>query len=136
MSWYLDSNICINCLRGTKPLVKQMLQGLTPSLIKIPSMVKAELLLGAAKSAKPEQNRELVELFLAPFEIVPFDNRAAIIYAQIRHSLEQVGQIIGFNDLIIASIVLAHEGEGRLVTDNLREFRRVSGLKLENWDEH
>jgi len=133
MSWYLDTNICINCLRGTTPLVKQVLLGLEPSRIKVPAMAKAELLLGAAKSNKPRQNQELVELFLSPFEIVPFDDKAAMFYGQIRSKLEKEGQIIGFNDLIIASTVMAHEGI--LVTDNLREFGRVSGLKLENWTE-
>ena len=96
-------------------------------------MVKAELLLGAAKSNKPRQNQELVEFFLAPFEIVPFDNQASSLYKQIRCKLEQEGKVIGFNDLIIASIVMAHEGI--LVTDKLKEFSRVSGLKLENWAE-
>jgi len=133
MSWYLDTNICINCLRGTTPLVKRVLQGLEPVRIKIPAMVKAELLLGAAKSNRPIQNQELVEFFLAPFEIVPFDDRATTFYGQIRCKLEQEGKIIGFNDLMIASTVMAHEGI--LVTDNLREFSRVNGLKLENWAE-
>jgi len=96
-------------------------------------MVKAELLLGAAKSNKPKQNQEYVEFFLAPFEVVPFDDRAAVLYGQIRNKLEKEGKIIGFNDLIIASTVMAHEGV--LVTDNLREFGRVRGLKLENWAE-
>jgi len=110
------------------PLIKQVLQKLEPSMIKIPAMVKAELLLGAIKSNKPRQNQELVELFLSPFEIVPFDDDASICCAQIRCKLEQEGQIIGFNNLIIASTVMAYEGV--LVTDNLREFGRVSGLNL------
>ena len=101
--------------------------------MKIPSMVKAELLHGAAKSAQPVRNRELVELFLAPFEIVTFDDDSALQYGQIRSALEQVGQVIGFNDLIIASTVMAHQGV--LVSTNTKEFLRIKGLKLETWSE-
>ncbi|MCL1798528.1 MAG: type II toxin-antitoxin system VapC family toxin [Eggerthellaceae bacterium] len=133
MSWFLDSNICIDCLRGTTPIIKQVLQSLTPSQVKIPSMVKAELFHGAGKSADPRRNRELVELFLAPFEIVAFDDASAIKYGEIRCYLEKKGQIIGFNDLIIAATVAAHGGT--LVTANTKEFRRVDGLMLENWAE-
>ena len=133
MSWFLDSNICIECLRGRTPLIKQTLQSLEPAQIKIPSMVKAELIHGAAKSADPKRNRELVELLLAPFEMVAFDNAAAVEYGQIRHSLEQKGKIIGFNDLIIAATVKAQNGT--LVTSNMREFSRVENLKLEDWAE-
>jgi tRNA(fMet)-specific endonuclease VapC len=133
MPWFLDSNICIDCLRGNTPLVKKVLQSLSPEQIKIPSMVKAELLHGANRSAKPERNKELVELFVAPFEIVAFDESAAEVYGRIRHDLEQIGQIIGFNDLIIAATVMTHGGT--LVSANMNEFKRISSLKLENWAE-
>jgi len=133
MSWFLDSNICIECLRGRTPLIRQMLQSLEPAQIKIPAMVKAELLHGAEKSANPKHNRELVELLLAPFEIVAFDDASAVEYAQIRHNLERKGQVIGFNDLIIAATVKAQGGV--LVTANVKEFSRVEALNLENWEE-
>ena len=133
MSWFLDSNICIDCLRGRTPLVKAALQKLDPAQIKIPSMVRAELLHGAEKSADPERNRSLVDLFLSPFAIIAFDGQAADIYAQIRSVLERQGQVIGFNDLIIAATVMAHDGS--LVTGNVKEFSRIDGLKLENWAE-
>ena len=131
MTWHLDTNICIECLRGTSPLLKQALQNLEPSRIKIPSMVRAELFHGAAKSAHPERNRELVELFLAPFESAAFDSTAATEHGRIRSELEAAGQIIGFHDLIIAATVVAHEGT--LVSSNLKEFSRIDGLQLENW---
>jgi len=133
MTWHLDTNICIECLRGTSPLLKQALQNLEPSRIRIPSMVKAELFHGAAKSAQPERNRELVELFLAPFESAAFDDSSAAEYGRIRSQLETAGQIIGFNDLIIAATVIAHEGT--LVSSNFKEFSRINGLQLENWIE-
>ena len=133
MSWFLDTNICIDCLRGKAPLVKQELQDLDPSNVKIPSMVKAELLHGALKSGNPKRNRELVESFLGPFVVVPFDDSSAQHYSQIRSCLEQTGLVIGFNDLIIVSTVMAHDGI--LVSGNTREFKRIKGLKLENWVE-
>jgi len=133
MAWFLDSNICIDCLRGKAPLVMRTLQTLEPSQVKIPALVKAELLVGAAKSAQPERNRELVDLLLAPFDIIPFDDAAAIVYGQIRSNLEQVGQRIGFNDLIIAATVIAQNGT--LVSANTKEFCRIEGLDLETWTE-
>ena len=133
MKYFLDSNICIDCLRGKAALVMQMLQRLEPSQVKIPSMVRAELLHGAAKSAHPKRNRELVELFLAPFEVVAFDYSSASAYAQIRSGLEKKGLLIGFNDLIIAATVMAREGI--LVSSNTREFSRIEGLEFEDWAE-
>ncbi|MCL2808288.1 MAG: type II toxin-antitoxin system VapC family toxin [Coriobacteriia bacterium] len=131
MTWFLDTNICIECLRGSSPSLKETLQSLEPSRIRIPSMVKAELLHGAAKSAQPQKNSKLVVLFLQPFEITAFDDGSAQQYSIIRTQLELAGQIIGFNDLIIAATVMAHEGV--LVTSNTKEFERVQGLGLENW---
>lgn len=96
-------------------------------------MVKAELLHGAAKSANPHQNRQLVELLLAPFEVVAFDEACAAEYALIRHKLEQKGLVIGFNDIIIAATVKANSGT--LVSSNTSEFSRVEGLNLEDWAE-
>ena len=133
MTWYLDTNICIECLRGKAPLIKEALQSLEPSRVNIPSMVMAELLHGALKSSKPEANQRLVELFIEPFETVDFDAGAAIQYSKIRNELESSGQVIGFNDLIIASTVMAHGGT--LVSSNIKEFKRIRGLSLENWQE-
>jgi tRNA(fMet)-specific endonuclease VapC len=96
-------------------------------------MVKAELLHGAEKSANPEANKELVSLFIAPFEIVAFDDKASAVYAQIRSELERIGNIIGFNDLIIAATVIANEGT--LVSRNIKEFNRIKRLQLEPWVE-
>ncbi|MDR1799371.1 MAG: type II toxin-antitoxin system VapC family toxin [Bifidobacteriaceae bacterium] len=83
------------------------------------------------RSDRPEQNTEAVRRFLAPFAIQPFDSAAAIHYAAIRAGLEATGQVIGPNDLLIAATVLA--AGGVLVTHNTKEFSRVPGLLLENW---
>lgn len=131
MSWFLDTNICIYALKDKFPLIGKRLAKHVPEDIKIPSLVYAELMLGARKSNQPEKTRDTVRFFLAPFEVVPFCQKAAEIYAEIRGDLEQDGKIIGPNDLVIAATVLAHSG--RLVTHDTREFSRIAHLKLEDW---
>ncbi len=128
---FLDTNICIYFLTGRYPVIRSELLALNPDDVKIPVMVKAELLYGAAKSRQAVANREKVLQFLEPFEIVPFDNGAAEAYADIRADAERAGASIGPNDLVIAAIVLSHQGV--LVTNNEKEFRRVPGLGVENW---
>jgi tRNA(fMet)-specific endonuclease VapC len=89
------------------------------------------LLLEALKSHRPDDNRFKVLRFLEPFEIVPFDDGTTQAYAETRARLEAAGTPIGPNDLVIAAIVLNHGGT--LITKNQNEFRRVPGLKIENW---
>jgi len=131
MNYFLDTNICIYFLKGTFPALLQRLKTKRPEEIKIASIVKAELLLGAYKSSDPTKTEKIVQEFLLPFTIISFDDQAAIIYAQIRGSLEKEGQVIGPNDLILAATVLAHDGI--LVTNNVVEFERMKDLKIENW---
>ncbi len=71
--------------------------------------------------------------FLSRFTSLPFDDRAAMTYAEIRAELEGKGIPIGANDLMIAAIALANETI--LVSHNTREFGRVAGLTLEDWEE-
>lgn len=131
MIFFLDSNICIYFLKGMYPIIRENIQNTNPINIKIPSIVKAELLYGAEKSNNRSSNIEKIKNFLEPFEIVPFDNESSITYAKIRSSLEQKGNPIGPNDYIIASIVLAYNGT--LITNNEKEFKRIKNLKVENW---
>jgi tRNA(fMet)-specific endonuclease VapC len=132
MTWFFDTNICINFLRGKYDAVAHIMTNTDPALIKIPAIVQAELLLGAMKSTDPTGTRKKVELFLLPFEIKPFDSSCAQSYAQIRATLEGAGQIIGPNDLLIAATALANNGI--LVTNNYKEFKRVADLQIENWE--
>lgn len=131
MKYYLDTNICIYYLKGTFPVLIEKLLLFKPDEIKIPSIVKAELLYGAEKSQKKSENIDNINQFLFPIEIVGFGDKEAVAYSIIRSGLEMQGMIIGPNDLIIASVVMANEGT--LVTNNVKEFSRVKGLKLENW---
>ncbi len=129
--YYLDTNTCIYFLKGSYRSILEELRNRKPEEIKIPSLVKAELLLGVEKSKQKEKNREIYTKFLQPFEIVSFDDAAAEIYAKTRASLEKRGKIIGPNDLIIAATVMSKKGI--LVTHNTKEFKQVVGLLLEDW---
>jgi len=131
MIYYLDSNICVYFLKGLYPSIMENIQKINPNNIKIPSIVKAELLYGAEKSQQKSKNLSNINRFLEPFEIIPFDDDCSIIYSRIRSSMEQKGTIIGPNDYIIAATVLAKNGI--LVTNNTKEFERIKSLKIENW---
>lgn len=131
MNYFLDTNICIYLLNKKSEKLVEKILSISPERIKIPSIVKAELLYGAEKSKKKKENIEKVKKFLAAIEICPFDENSAVYYSKIRAKLEFSGNIIGPNDLIIASTVSSNNGT--LVTNNLKEFRRVSNLKVVNW---
>lgn len=120
-------------MRGKLLAGYELLMNSDASLFKVPAVVKAELLLGAEKSARPEEERLRVESLLLPFEIVPFDEACAMHYARIRADLERKGQTIGGNDYLIAATALAHGAV--LVTNNYDEFKRVPGLSFESWEE-
>lgn len=131
MIYFLDTNICIYFLKGLFPSILVHLKSLGPQKIKIPSIVKAELLYGAEKSTSRKQTLERVNTFLEPYEITGFNDKASSFYAQIRSECEKHGNIIGPNDLIIAATVMA--GNGILITNNEKEFKRIKMLKTENW---
>jgi tRNA(fMet)-specific endonuclease VapC len=129
--YFLDTNTCIYFLKGQYESLIKKFKEKKPEEIKIPSIVKAELLFGIEKSKKKKENRIIYEKFLAPFEIISFDDNTAIQYSQIRSNLEKKGKIIGPNDLIIAATVLSWNGI--LVSHDIKEFKQVIGLNLEDW---
>ena len=102
-------------------------------MIVIPYMTKAELLYGAEKSERKEENLEKINEFLLPYRIQGFNDAETTVYAIIRKELEEDGNPIGPNDMIIASIVLANSGI--LVTKNTKEYDRIKGLEIEDWTE-
>jgi tRNA(fMet)-specific endonuclease VapC len=93
-------------------------------------IVAAELRYGAAKKASARLSAQL-ELILAAFDVLPFETPADVVYGDIRAQLERAGSVIGGNDLLIAAQAVA--SGHTVVTDNLREFERVSGLVVANW---
>ena len=130
-NYYIDTNILVFYLRGKNERLKKKLNSFRHEEIKIPAIVKAELLAGAVKSNMPDENIKEVEKLCRPFELVPFDDSMLMTYATIRAALELKGQKIGANDTIIAATVLSRGGI--LVTNNVKEFSRVEGLLLDDW---
>ena len=127
----LDTNICIYIIRKKPVEVLERITELSFADIGISSITLAELEYGVAKSSRPQQNRLALNAFLAPIEIAPFDARAAAHYGEIRCLLEKKGKVIGAMDMLIAS----HAGSMpvTLVTNNIREFKRIPDLQIENW---
>ena len=131
MNYFLDTNTCIYFLKGKSLKLRSELLSKHPDEIKIPSIVKAELLYGAAKSRHKEENAKIILSFLFPYQIVAFGSSEAEAYAEIRSALEKEGDIIGPNDLVVAATVKANDG--MLVTNNAKEFARVKQLDIANW---
>jgi tRNA(fMet)-specific endonuclease VapC len=130
--YLLDTNACIRILNDTSPSLVQRLASHTPSEIRLCSIVKAELLYGARHSQRVTENLKLLTRFFAPFVSLPFNDRCAEHYGQIRAEMVQAGTLIGPNDLLIAAIARAYDLT--LVTHNLEEFGRVRDLRLEDWE--
>ena len=129
--YLLDSDMCIEIMRGRLPVAQELMRKTSPELFGIPAIVEAELRYGAENSDNPEEGRYCVESLLAPLSIVPFDSRCAGFYAKLRADLKRRGSMIGPNDLLIAATAWANGAT--LVTNNVREFSRVKGLTLESW---
>ena len=126
----LDTNICIYVINMRPPQVLARFREYRLGEIGICSVVAAELAYGVAKS-RSARNRSALEMFLAPLEVLPFDQAAVWAYGDLRASLEREGQPIGALDTMIAAHALSVDAH--LVTHNTREFARVPGLRLENW---
>lgn len=130
--YLLDTNVCIRLLNEAHPGVLQQFRARSPSEISLCSVVKAELLLGARRSTRVEENLQRLKQFFTPLDSLPFDDLCAEHYAVIRADLLAQGKPIGPNDLLIAAIARAHDAV--LVTHNSGEFGRVIGLRLEDWE--
>jgi tRNA(fMet)-specific endonuclease VapC len=131
MDYILDTNICIYLIKKKPMSVFEQFNKLPLGSIGISSITLAELQYGVHKSNSPEKNQSALSNFLLPLEIAYFDDSAAREYGNIRSQLEQVGKPIGPLDTLIAGHVKSIDAV--LVTNNEKEFSRVSGLKIENW---
>jgi len=130
LRYMLDTNICIHVLKRQPPALRDTFNAHAQDLC-LSSVTLAELLYGAEKSAKPAANIAIVEAFAARLAILPFGEKAAAHYGQIRADLERRGTPIGPYDLMIAGHA---RSEGLVVvTPNTREFERVDGLRVEDW---
>jgi tRNA(fMet)-specific endonuclease VapC len=126
----LDTNICIHVINARPQAVLDQFRQYRMGEIGVCSVVAAELADGVARSGSA-RNRQALEMFLAPLEILPFDEAAVWAYGDLRAELERKGTPIGALDTMIAAHALSQQST--LVTNNIREFARVPGLSLENW---
>jgi tRNA(fMet)-specific endonuclease VapC len=131
MKYLLDTNICIYIIKQKPITVFEKFKSFDIGSIGICSITLAELQYGVMKSGNPQKNYEALNEFLTPLEIINFDDHAAIEYGKIRSDLERHGTPIGPLDTLIAAQALSYKFV--LVTNNVKEFIRVKGLKIENW---
>ena len=132
MRYLLDTNVCVMYLNGRSDLVRDRILSTPTQDMVVCSVIKAELFYGAMKSNNPTRTFERQQQFLERFVSLPFGDDAAILFGQIRAQLANAGTPIGADDLQIAAIALANNLT--LVTHNTREFDRVDGLQIEDWE--
>jgi tRNA(fMet)-specific endonuclease VapC len=129
--YLLDTNACVDYLTGRYPNVVSRIQGSLPEDLCVSSVVVAELRYGADHSARRRANHARIDVLIAEIEPLPFDVEAAASYGRVRSRLEASGTPIGPNDMLIAAHALSRGLT--VVTDNLSEFGRVTGLKVVSW---
>lgn len=131
MIFLLDTNTCIYLIKNHPPEVLRKFEEHAVGDIGISSVTAAELHFGAQKSHRPAENERALEQFLLPLEIAEFGPEASTVYGSIRAVLEKKGTPIGPLDTLIAAHAVSLSVT--LVTNNTREFERVSDLNLANW---
>ena len=131
MKFLLDTNICIYIIKQKPREVLQKFNTYRVGDIGVSSITVAELEFGVQKSQFPARNQQALTQFLLPLKIVDFDRAAAIVYGNIRAKLEKQGTPIGSLDTLIAAHAVSLDVT--LITNNVKEFNRISNLQLENW---
>ncbi len=131
MQYMLDTNICIYIIKRKPQAVIERFLQTEISQIGISSITLSELLFGVAKSSKPDQNKIALTQFIAPIEILPYDDQAAEHYGDLRTHLEKQGKPIGALDMLIAAHACSIACT--LVTNNEKEFIRIPNLNIDNW---
>ena len=130
LKYLLDTNIVIYVLKRRPKEVLDVFN-INASRMAISSITLSELLYGAEKSQNIDKNLEAIEEFISHLDVLSYDAKASQHYGQIKAALEKKGEIIGENDIHIAAHAIS---QGLiLVTNNLREFKRVPNLAFENW---
>ena len=132
LKYMLDTDTCIYVIKN-RPDVVGVIFNRNDGMIAISAITLSELVHGVEKSSNVKKNRDNVEDFVSRLEVLDYSPKASAHYGDILSDLERRGEVIGVNDLHIA----AHcRSEGLvLVTNNTREFKRVDGLRIENWVE-
>ena len=132
MIYMPDANACIMYLNNRNAGVVRRMAATDRGAMRMCDVVKAEIYYGAYRSARRESNLAVLARFFAQFDSTPFDGAAAEAYGRLRAELVTAGTTIGGNDLMIAAIAVANDVT--LVTHNVSEFSRVSGLRWEDWE--
>jgi tRNA(fMet)-specific endonuclease VapC len=127
----LDTDICIFITRKSEPSLLERIESVPLEQQCISVVTLAELLYGVQVSSKKKANQEAVDLFAQHIEVLEWTPDAAKHYAEIRADLKKKGQQLGSNNLLIAAH--ARSIGAVIVTNNVKDFGRVKGLKLENW---
>ena len=130
MTFLLDTDTCIFVMKGDI-VAQRELRALRPEDVALSVVTEAELRTGARKSRSPGRTQRLLELFLRPLAVLDFTSSDAEHYASVRASLEKRGTPIGALDTLIAAHAVSRGLV--LVTNNVREFRCVPGLRTESW---
>ena len=133
MKYLLDTNICIYLIKRKPALVMKRFEQHKPGDIGISTVTLSELTYGVAKSCRINNNQFALEQCLVSLEIATYDAAAAAAYGPIRATLERQGQPIGGMDVMIAAHAVSLNVV--LVTNSVKEFDRVDGLRIENWAE-
>jgi tRNA(fMet)-specific endonuclease VapC len=128
--YMLDTNIISDLVRNPAGRAAQKIRKIGDGNLCVSIVTSAELRFGCIKRNSPRLT-QAVERILAELDTIAFDHPADGEYGRIRHELEQAGTMIGPNDLLIAAHAVCIGAI--LVTANIDEFKRVSGLKVENW---
>jgi tRNA(fMet)-specific endonuclease VapC len=131
MKYLIDTNICIYIMNKLPAEVIKKFKQFELGEIGLSTITVSELQYGVAKSIHREKNQQRLEEFIAPLEILTYDEPAARTYGHIRFQLEKRGQPIGPLDLLIAAHALSQNLI--LITNNDKEFKRIKNLKVENW---
>ena len=129
--YLLDTNTVSYIIKGNRPRVRERLLKVAMAEVGISVITEAELLFGVARRAEATQLKVVVEEFLLRVEVLPWNSDAAQQYANIRAVLESIGEPMGNLDLMIAAHALAL---GIVLVTNDAVFRRVKGLKIEDWN--
>ena len=130
MKYMLDTNICIYLMNNKDKNILKKYSNINPEELCISNITYSELMYGVEKSKKREFYLTRVLLFLSRINILNYDFAASEEYGKIRAELERKGKVIGPNDMLIA----AHaKSQGlTLITNNIKEFKRIDGLKIKD----
>jgi tRNA(fMet)-specific endonuclease VapC len=129
--YLLDTNICIFAIKHKPAKVFELIKERSKESIYISSLTVAELEFGVQNSEREEQNRIALLKFLSIFKILNFDDADAIAYGRLKVDLRKKGELIGPIDMLLAAQAL--NKEMLFVTNNVKEFKRVDGLRIEDW---